>query len=292
MARLAGTRLDLNSATATRQAWSDSFNARLQPLLKPFDWSEVERMAEQMADEGTRENRSLGARLIGDECARRVQYEVQHAFWGTIPEREPLDGDSYSNFARGVYGEAWMCNLLCRAGFDIKRTDEDGKPLGFSTARGRIRGNIDGDIRGLPVWLHEWLAAMPVDVRAGDPRVWEHKCVGKKSWQAIYNNGLAKAKPQYADQIAIYQFYMATNWAGDPRPAPALFTAHNADTGQIYAELVEFDPKRCQAAIDRAVMIIKAMEARELLPRVRSDIDGFPCSWNGGGCRFRKACWG
>jgi hypothetical protein len=130
--------------------------------------------------------------------------------------------------------------------------------------------------------------------------VWEHKCVGDKSWKAIYKNGLAKAKPQYADQVSIYQYEMDKVWTGrnDPNPAPALFTAHNADTGQIYAELIEFDAKRCQAAIDRAVLILRAMRAREMLPGAGSDPERFPCGWKDKktgemtGCRFRAECWG
>lgn len=298
MAALRGTRIDLNSATATRQAWSDAFYARLQPHMRPFDWAEVERLAKEMAASPQRENGSLGARLIGDECSRRVQYEIQHAFWGTIPKRAPLDADSFRNFARGVYGEAWMCNLLCRAGFDIKRTDEDGRPFGFSAANDRIRGNIDGRIEIFPMFMHgpHPDPILQYSTVGTTPAVWEHKCVGNKSWRAIYNNGLAKAKPQYADQTTDYQYEMAKLWGDDP--APALFTAHNADTNQIYAELVEFDPERCQAVVDRAVKILRAMRARELLPRVGTDAATFPCGWRDKrtgemtGCRFRGECWG
>ena len=45
------------------------------------------------------------------------------------------------------------------------------------------------------------------------------------------------AKPVYAAQVAIYQAYLAT------ARAPALFTAINADTMDIYVELVPFDAR-------------------------------------------------
>lgn len=298
---LRGSCIDLNHGSTPgtdshRQRWSDEFAAKLEPHVQPFDWEAVKALAEQMAAEPPRENWSLGARLIGDECSRRVQYEVQHAFWGTIPQREPLDAASFDNFARGIYGEEWMRNLLRRAGFHIARYFDGGESLGFSAAGGQFRGNIDGWVNMHPRWFTPFLKGVLF------LHVWEHKCVGDKSWRAIYSHGLAKAKPQYADQVSLYQYHMhverffARKYAGNPI-GHALFTAHNADTGQIYAELVKFDPKRCQAAIDRAALILSAMRAREMLPRAGSDSDSWPCGWRDKatgemkGCRFRQECW-
>ena len=75
------------------------------------------------------------------------------------------------------------------------------------------------------------------------PALWENKCLGNKSWRDLEKTGLAVAKPVYAAQVAIYQTYLELH------EHPAIFTALNADTMEIYTELVPFDaawPSACR----------------------------------------------
>ena len=69
---------------------------------------------------------------------------------------------------------------------------------------------------------------------------------------------------------------------------PALFTAVNADTMEVYAELVPFDAQLAQRMSDRAARILKATEVGELLPRAFLDQTHFECKF----CSWSDRCWG
>jgi len=96
----------------------------------------------------------------------------------------------------------------------------------------------------------------------------------------LERDGLTKAFPEYAAQVALYQAYLdVTN--------PALFTALNADTCERMHFLVPFDAERAQAASDRAVTIIAASRAGQLLPRFTDDADDWRCRM----CSHWERCW-
>jgi hypothetical protein len=92
------------------------------------------------------------------------------------------------------------------------------------------------------------------------PALWECKSANAKNWREIAKHGVTKAKPVYAAQIALYQAYLGLT------EAPALFTAINKDTCEIWHELVPFDAALAQSASDKAVTILRACDAGELLP--------------------------
>ena len=95
------------------------------------------------------------------------------------------------------------------------------------------------------------------------PALWEHKAINAKNWRALERDGLEKTFPQYAAQVSLYQSYLdVTN--------PALFTATNADTCERLHFFVPFNAERAQLWSDRAVTIIEATRAGELLPRAAS----------------------
>ena len=76
--------------------------------------------------------------------------------------------------------------------------------------------------------------------------------------------------PKYAAQVALYQAYLDfTN--------PALFTVVNADSCERLHLLVPFDIERAQAWSDRAVMLIEATRAGQLLPRFTDDRTDWRC---------------
>jgi hypothetical protein len=113
------------------------------------------------------------------------------------------------------------------------------------------------------------------------PCLWEHKALGAKSWRAIERDGLERVRPEYAAQIWIYQAYL------DITEHPALFTALNADTCERFHLLLPFNAERAQAWSDRAVSIIRATRAGELLPRVTDDPNDWRCKM----CGYRERCW-
>ena len=68
---------------------------------------------------------------------------------------------------------------------------------------------------------------------------------------------------------------------------PALFTAINKDTAELHHELVPFDAGLAQRMSDRAVRILRATDAGELLPRVATTRDFLDCRF----CPWAERCW-
>ena len=94
-------------------------------------------------------------------------------------------------------------------------------------------------------------------------------------------DGLLLAYPQYAAQVSLYQAYLKAT------DHPAIFTALNADTCERMHVLVPFDTKQAQQWSDRAVLIIDATRAGELLPRFTEDATDWRCRM----CSHRERCW-
>jgi hypothetical protein len=111
------------------------------------------------------------------------------------------------------------------------------------------------------------------------PCLFEHKCLGTKGWRAIERDGLLNAYPQYHAQCQIYMAYLDLT--------ETFFTAVNADTMERLSLLVPLDAERAQAWSDRAVTVIEATRAGELLPRGFDD----PTDWRCRVCSHHKRCW-
>ena len=207
----------------------------------------------------------LGASSIGGGCERRIQLE----YLGTSPDADYRpDPRTQRIFARGHLMEELAIGWLTQAGYTIKTRRPDGSQFGFSTADGRFKGHVDGVIMSGP--------------GIKTPCLWEHKAVGQKSWSQMSKaRKLADVKPEYADQIAIYQAYLNLT-------DPALFMATNCDTMEIHLEMVPFDKKRAQEASDRAVSIIQDAEAVALRAKASED----PAFWLCKGCQSRGRCHG
>ena len=207
----------------------------------------------------------LGASRLGAACERALQFEYAQA--PVDPGREP-DGRMLRIFARGHVMEDCLVAWLRGAGFDLRTRGPDGEQFGFSVLEGRLQGHIDGVVVGGP----EGFAY---------PALWEAKCLGAKSWRELEKSHLAVAKPVYAGQVAIYQAYLELH------AHPALFTALNADTMELYVERVPFDAALAQRLSDRAVRVVTATEAGELLPRAFVEPTHFECRM----CAWQERCW-
>ena len=209
--------------------------------------------------------RYLGASRLGVSCERALQYEFAQA---PADHGREAEGRMLRIFERGHVIEDCMVEWLRSAGFDLRTRKADGEQFGFSEADGRLQGHVDGVIVGGPDGF-------------AYPCLWENKCLGAKSWRDIEKNRLAVSKPVYAAQVAVYQAYLELH------EHPAIFTAVNADTMEIYTELVPFDAALAQRMSDRAVKVIAATEAGELLPRSFADPTHFECRM----CTWQDRCW-
>jgi hypothetical protein len=202
----------------------------------------------------------LGASSIGSECLRRVQFD-----W-MVDSRHSLR--TRDIFHRGHVFERLSRQHLINAGFRFAPDDV----LGFNALDGLLRGHADGIIIAGPGLPGAYLSL---------PCVWEHKCLGSKGWKAIERDGLERAYPQYHAQVLLYQAYLdVTN--------PALFTITIADTCERLHLVVPFNAERAQAWSDRAVSVIEATRAGELLPRFTDDAEDWRCRF----CGHGERCWG
>ena len=212
----------------------------------------------------------LGASRLGVSCARALQYE-----YTKTPRDEDFKGQILRIFEIGHAFEALALAWLRQAGFSVFTKKPNGDAFGFSVAGGRIRGHVDGIINDAPA-----------DLGMRFPAIWECKSMNAKSWRDTVKHGVKKSKPIYAVQVATYQAYMEGSVLGISAN-PALFTAVNKDTAEIYHELVPFDAALAQEASDRAVNLIRATDAGEVLPRIAMNEDHFECAF----CPYRQRCW-
>lgn len=210
-----------------------------------------------LAEEREARRPYLGASGIGSECLRKVQWDWQRD--SEYPAR------TKRIFARGHAFEEITVKAMAQAGFRMERGTTRTH---FSAVDGLFRGHADGILIDGPLFLKY-------------PAIWEHKCLGASGWKKIEKDGLKKAYPVYASQIALYQAYLELT------DHPALFTAVNADNCEIIHELVPFDAEEAQRASDRAVSVIKAVQNRELMPRVANKPDDWRCKM----CSHRVECW-
>lgn len=217
----------------------------------------------------------LGGSRLGHACERALQFEFVDA------PKDPgagFSGRTLRIFAIGHQLEDLAVAWLRRAGFELytrKGGRKDDEQFGFSVAGGRIRGHVDGII-----------AAAPDGLGLKVPALWECKTMNARNWRETVAKGVVVAKPIYAAQIALYQAYMEGSVPG-LASSPALFTAINKDTAELHHELVPFDAALAQRMSDRAVRILQACDAGELLPRVTRSRDYYECRF----CPWAQRCW-
>ena len=245
----------------------------LGPLLQSR--SRVDHVAESIkeavdkaivSNEKKRERRKyIGASSIGDECSRKIQYRYLN--YPIDPDKE-FSAKTLRIFQFGHEIEDYASKWLRDANFDLRTEDKDGEQFGFSIADGEIRGHIDGVVCGGPVDM-------------GYPALWECKSANDSKFKGFVRHGVTKANKTYATQLALYQTYM------DLTEHPALFTVINKNTSEVYYELVPYDKALAQEASDKAVNILTAAKANDILPRIAQSKDFFLCKF----CEFRETCW-
>ena len=214
----------------------------------------------------------LGASRLGVSCNRALQFEYTDA---PKDEDQNFTGRILRIFQAGHVFEELMIKWLRLSGVELVTHKPNGDQFGFAVAGGKVKGHVDGVI-----------ISAPSELNLKFPMLWECKSLNDKSWKDVVKKGLAVSKPIYAAQIAIYQAYMENSIEGISKN-PALFTAINKDTAEIYFDLIPFDKALAQKASDKAVMILRATESHELLPRISNDSSYFECKF----CPWQKRCW-
>jgi len=255
--------LNLNKSTLSQRAASHLQASPSDPVAEAIKAAVDEAI---LRNEKKRERRKyLGASSIGDECSRKIQYRFMN-----YPQDEgsEFSAQTLRIFQFGHEIEDYAAKWIRDAGFDLRTEDKQGEQFGFSIADDQIKGHIDGVICAGPVQM-------------GYPALWENKSANDKKFQAFVRHGVAKANPTYATQIALYQTYM------DLSDNPALFTVVNKNTSEVYYELVPYDQELAQKASDKAVNILTASKAGDILPRVAQSKDFFLCKF----CEYRETCW-
>jgi hypothetical protein len=207
----------------------------------------------------------VGASAIGNDCLRAVQL----GYMKVPVDDGRITGRLLRIFATGHVFEAALGEWLKQAGFALDILDPaTQRQFGFSMLDGEGQGHVDGILRGGPVAM-------------AYPALWECKTLNDKSWQEIKKKGLHVAKPLYAGQIAINQAYLQLH------EHPALFTALNKNTSELYHALIPFDAALAQAMSDRMLRIVEATAQQILLPRAYSTPDFYKCRF----CDHANTCW-
>lgn len=211
---------------------------------------------------------------LGRSCLRQIQYDFLAA---PKDEGQEFAPKTLRIFEAGHRGEDMVASWLRLTGFDLRTEQGDGRQFGFTALGGRFKGHIDG-----------CLVSGPVEMEY--PALWETKALGASSWKDTVKRGVAVSKPVYAAQIALYQAYLDL-------PNPALFTALNRDTMELYAELLPFDTALAQQMSDRAVAVVRASDLQELLPREAAEPTSVVCKggmaaghWHPP-CAWAQRCW-
>jgi hypothetical protein len=202
----------------------------------------------------------LGGSALGKECLRQIHWD-----W-----RKPstFSSQTLAIFQRGHWAEAYTAERMRAAGFRMLR---NVPRLGFTQLGGKFKGHGDGLILD-----------GPAIEGAGYPCLWECKCLGDKGFKKILKDGLRKAYMTYFVQVQIYMAYL------DLTDHPTIFTVVNANTMERTHFLVPFEPDVAQEWSDKALMIVKADEAGETLPRITDDPTDFRCRF----CSHKEECHG
>lgn len=246
--------LDFNKTVLKEQAASEGINAVINAQIR-----------KQNDDQERRTY--LGASVIGKECTRALQFELAGA-----PKEKGFGDLTLRKFQLGHVGEEIAREWFWRAGFDlVQKNQRTGQPFRFMQLNERFAGTPDGVfIKG------------PAIEGVGYPCLWEAKSVGNKTFNEIKKHGLKKSRPTYYAQVAIYQAYLNLT------DHPCIFTVTNLDSGDQLHLLIPFDAEEAQRMTDRAVQIVSATDAGELLPRPFPDAEYYVCKF----CDFAKRCWG
>ena len=114
------------------------------------------------------------------------------------------------------------------------------------------------------------------------PALWEAKSIQSKDWKLLVKNKVKTKYLTYYTQIQIYQKYFNLT------KNPAIFSAINRDSLEIYWEKINYDPDFMVLIDAKMKRILNACEAGELLPRMSQDPNFYICKHF---CSYGKRCF-
>jgi len=155
----------------------------------------------------------LGASRLGVNCERALQFEYTQT---PVDPGRAFSGRLLRVFEVGHQLEELVIRWLRLMGFDLYTRNARGGQFGFSVAQGRIKGHVDGILN-----------SGPASLGMSYPALWECKTMNDKSWRDTVKNGVAKSKPVYAAQMAVYQAYMEVRTSGSSW-CPSMAAWHSA----------------------------------------------------------------
>ena len=206
----------------------------------------------------------LGASRIGEPCARRLCYELMQV---PVDNGADFSGRMLRVFEAGHRFEEMTIRWLRLAGFDLRTHNRNGEQFGFSVANGRFRGHIDGVIVDGPKIGVEY------------PALLEHKAIRSSSWHD-WSSAASKRRSR-----SIWRRCRST-WpisrSSVRCSSPSTRTRSRSATSSCC-----FRPPAAQALSDKAVNILRAVEAGELLPRIAASSDFYLCR----SCPYARRCW-
>lgn len=193
----------------------------------------------------------MGASAIGEECNRRIFFELRGYLKSEIHE-----GRILRLFETGHRQEDRIIADFRRAGYAIwDRDPESGKQYSYTDDTGHFVFKPDGIIKG-------------VDGAEKTPHLLEIKTHNDKNFKALQKNGVLKAMPGH------YQQMQAGMWLS--KLTRSLYVALNKNDEQYYVERVPVD----KTAIDKIKEKIEIQMAAMLTPAGVSETQS---AW---GCKF------
>ena len=252
--------LDLNS----RSALTDRINFLMDAAIT--------------ADAGKEPPRDyLGCSAIGGDCEMAVQYEALTTVYRESCRCTPEPGHTHFPprvrriFARGHLMEDEAGRWIRQTGFLLNTVNPiTGGQFEVSFLGGKVRGHTDG-------LLTMWLGDCPSPVEL--PALWECKCLAHKYVMAARRDHIRKSHPKYYGQMMLYM--------GGLRLKHGLITCVDADTMDIYHELVDFDEETFDMLIRRAEHVLAMCEAGEMVPRCATTRASVTCRL----CHWAEVCW-
>lgn len=211
----------------------------------------------------------LGFSIVGDECERRLWYEVQHNIHKSVP-KEPFTATGIRAVQDGFVGEDIMADRLRKVdGVELHTHDDKGRQFGFKDLGGRFSGHMDGAIRGLIQSPATW-------------HVWEHKQVNEKKFNSLNKlraedekSALRQWDSVYYAQAVLYMYYsgMTRHYLTCCTPGGRDYTSVRTEANNKYARKLRERAERVLIATTPPL-------------RVSDNPSYYKCKW----CPFRETC--
>lgn len=211
----------------------------------------------------------LGASLIGEQCARKIWYAINQ---DTLSHKlKPYSFETLAAFDDGHRTEQLVIDRLRMVeGIELFDKDEGGKQFGFSHLGGKLRGHVDGIIKGLkqaPSAVHV------LEVKCSADKKFNEFC----SIRAAHGEKktLKKWNEQYFVQAQLYMHFMQID-----RHYLVCALAGGRD---MQSCRTEYEPEVALKYIDRAE---KILDSRTEPPRISDKPDFWQCRF----CNYAEHC--